>query len=153
MQPQTLQVLNELAEKWNHTVPNSQLHRVRTLQDAAHFYATPVANITNYTAMARADDNPGNLSVRETPARFHPNDTHAFHGGVDAFPAEGGQVISLRNKRIYRQFRKRKEWYDFEEQKFSTDRPDADMPWDPRTAERMDRYTDRKFQKNAFKKI
>lgn len=36
--------------------------------------------------------------------------------GITAFPGEGGEVFSLRNKRLYRQFQPKEKWFDYEDQ-------------------------------------
>jgi hypothetical protein len=61
--------------------------------------------------------------------------------------------LGLRNKRLYRQFRPKQEWFDYEEQTFDHESIDAGTPWDPKIAEKMDRYVDRKFKKDGFYKI
>jgi len=144
--------LLKIGEKLNHQVPSGQLHYIRNVKDAVTYFSTPVKNLTKYAAMARDENLPANVAIREHPIRFHPNDTHALHGGITAFPGEGGQVLSLRNQRLYRQFKPKVEWYDYEDQNFSHDPVDKGMPWDIEIANKMDRYTDRKFQKTGFRK-
>jgi hypothetical protein len=73
--------------------------------------------------------------------------------GVTAFPGTGGKVLGLRNKRLYRQFRPKQEWFDYEEQTFDHESLDEGMPWDTKIAEKMDRYVDRKFKKDGFYKL
>lgn len=68
-----------------------------------------------------------------------------FFSGETAFPGRGGEVYSLRNKRLYRQFRPKQDWFDFEEESFDFTRPDIGMPWDPEVAVRMDRYPTKKY--------
>ncbi|CAD5212241.1 unnamed protein product [Bursaphelenchus okinawaensis] len=148
-----LELLNEIGQKYAYFVPNSQLHRIRTLNDVANFYNTPKDNVTTYTKLARDENKPENLEIRENPVRFHPEDKHAFHKGVTAFPGEGGKVISLRNKRIYRQYRPKKEWFDYEEQTFDHEPVDKDCPWDPEVVAKMDTYTDRKLIGRYFRRI
>lgn len=70
--------------------------------------------------------------------------------GVTAFPGDGGKVIGLRNKRIYRQFRPKQEWFDYEDQTFDHEPVDKGMPWDPEIAKKMDSYVDLKFKKDGF---
>ena len=76
---------------------------------------------------------------------------HSNFPGVTAFPGSGGQVLGLRNKRLYRQFNPKKEWFEFEEQNFSYERVDKDMPWDPDMARRMDREVNKKFTVKSLK--
>lgn len=65
--------------------------------------------------------------------------------GETAFPGKGGEVFGLRNKRLYRQFKPKKDWFDFEEECFDYTRQDEGMPWDPEIAERMDRYPTKRY--------
>jgi len=145
-------VLNELGNKLNFHVPNSDLHKLKTASDVVDFYSTPRKNLTKYAEMARDDTLPENLKIREHPARFHPNDIESHHGGITAYPGEGGKVISLRNRRLYRSFNPKKEWYDYEDQSFDYTPPDKGMPWDTEVSQKMDRYVDRKFKPNTLGK-
>jgi large subunit ribosomal protein L50 len=142
-----------LSKRLRHSVSNSKLHQMKSVGDVVEFYNTPVQNITSYAQLARDKSLPKNVAVREHAARFHPNDTHAPHGGITAYPGELGQVLGIRNKRLYRQYKPKKEWYDYEEQSFDYTPVDKDLPWDPEMVKKMDRYTDRKFNKGVFKKI
>ncbi|VDN21644.1 unnamed protein product [Gongylonema pulchrum] len=141
------QLLDLLGERLCHVVPNSELHQMKTVGDLIDFYGRPFRNLTQYAQMARDCKNtlPKNLHIMEHPVRFHPEDTHTYHGGETAFPGRGGEVYSLRNKRLYRQFKPKKDWFDYEEESFDYTRPDEGMPWDPKIAERMDRYPTKRF--------
>jgi len=103
--------------------------------------------------MARSDNLPKNIAIRENPFRFHPDDKDQPHQGIPAFPGEGGEVFGLRNKRIYRQYRAKKEWFEFEDQSFSYDDVSKGMPWDLETAKTMDTCTDKRFISNRIEKI
>lgn len=72
--------------------------------------------------------------------------------GVTAFPGDGGKIFGLRNKRLYREFQPKKEWFDFEDMNFDYEPIDKDMPWDPEIARKMDRYTYKKFFTKNIKK-
>uniref|UniRef100_A0A915PWS7 Large ribosomal subunit protein mL50 n=1 Tax=Setaria digitata TaxID=48799 RepID=A0A915PWS7_9BILA len=135
------QLLNLLGERLCHVIPNSELHRMKTVGDLIDFYRRPFRNLTHYAQMARDSKEtlPKNLHIMEHPFRFHPEDIHAYHGG------KGGEVVSLRNKRLYRQFKPKKDWFDFEEESFDYTLPSKGMPWDPEIAERMDRYPTKRY--------
>lgn len=148
-----------------HFIPNAKLHYIQSIADVKDFYSTPVENITEYAKLARDQTLPENLAVRENPVRFHPNDKEAIHGGfkllfirnipmfylgVTAFPGSGGKVFGLRNKRIYRQFQSKQEWFDYEDQTFNHEPVDKGMPWDTEIAKKMDSYVDLKFRKDGF---
>ncbi|KAI6243009.1 39S ribosomal protein L50, mitochondrial [Aphelenchoides fujianensis] len=146
-------LLLELGAQLKHYVPSNKLLYLETLEDVRSFYAMPVRNTTTYQEMARDMELPANLAIRENPARFHPNDAEAVHGGVTALPGSGGKIFGLRNKRLYRQFRPKIDWFDYEDQNFQYEAADAQQPWHPEVASKMDRYTDRKFSKKGFTKL
>uniref|UniRef100_A0AC34GRC6 Large ribosomal subunit protein mL50 n=1 Tax=Panagrolaimus sp. ES5 TaxID=591445 RepID=A0AC34GRC6_9BILA len=143
-------IIDTLASQLGLYISNSDLHKMKTASDILEFYSTPISNTTKYTQMARDESLPENLAIREHPVRFHPNDTEALHGGITAYPGEGGEVITLRNKRLYRSFKPKKEWYDYDDQAFDWKRPDEGMPWDPEISQKMDRYVDKKFKKRSI---
>uniref|UniRef100_A0A915B1J6 Large ribosomal subunit protein mL50 n=1 Tax=Parascaris univalens TaxID=6257 RepID=A0A915B1J6_PARUN len=148
-------LLDLIGRTLKHTVPNAELHRMKTVEDVIEFYRQPTSNLTKYAKMARDETLPRNLYIMEHPVRFHPDDKDAYHGGVTAYPGSGGRVLGLRNKRLYRQFQPKKEWFDYEDQSFDYTRPDKDMPWDPEVAKRMDRYPSKKYilSKKAFERV
>lgn len=147
-------LLLELGSSLKHFVPNSQLHKMKTLNDLVKFYSEPFKNVSKYVEMARSDELPKNLSIMEQPRRFHPNDNAAPHGGITAFPGEGGKVFGIRSQRLSRQFKPKKDWFDYEDQTFNHDVTLATgMPWDPEIARKMDSHQDIRFTKNHLKKI
>uniref|UniRef100_A0A0M3IH20 Large ribosomal subunit protein mL50 n=1 Tax=Ascaris lumbricoides TaxID=6252 RepID=A0A0M3IH20_ASCLU len=148
-------ILDLIGKTLKHTVPNAELHRMKRVEDVIEFYRRPTSNLTEYAKMARDETLPKNLHVMEHPVRFHPDDKDAYHGGVTAYPGSGGTVLGLRNKRLYRQFQPKKEWFDYEDQSFDYTRSDKDMPWDPEVAKRMDRYPSKKYilDKKAFERV
>ncbi|GMR36721.1 hypothetical protein PMAYCL1PPCAC_06916, partial [Pristionchus mayeri] len=135
----------------SHLPVNGKLIYLHTVQDIVDFYATPVRNTNEYTQLARKSDKPSNLTVLERPFRFHPEDVEAFHGGITAFPGEGGEVLGLRNKRLYRQFKPKEKWFDYEDQSFDYSRFDAKMPWDAEMIERMDSFADKRYNLSTRK--
>lgn len=70
-----------IGESLKHFVPNSKLHQIKQLSDLVEFYSAPIRNISKYAQLARDEHIPQNIAIREHPARFHPNDTEAPHGG------------------------------------------------------------------------
>ncbi|CAI2341642.1 unnamed protein product [Caenorhabditis sp. 36 PRJEB53466] len=139
------ELLSRLGKSIKHWPTNGKLLHLETVADVVEFYQKPVKNVTKYTELARDETKPKNVSVMEQAVRFHPEDTHMYHGGVTAFPGSGGEVISLRQKRLLRQFQPKKEWFDYEDQTFDYSRPDKNMPWDPEVANQMDKYTDKRY--------
>nr|CAD2191857.1 unnamed protein product [Meloidogyne enterolobii] len=146
--------LLDLGRSLKHLVPNSKLHKMKSLRDLFEFYEQPVNNITKYAELARNEKLPQNLAIMEQPRRFHPNDKTALHGGVTGNPGEGGTVYSIRNKRIYREFKPKKEWFDYDDQNFDYDVTlSKGMPWDPEIANKMDSYTNIRFTKEYLRKM
>ncbi|CAJ0931540.1 unnamed protein product, partial [Mesorhabditis belari] len=139
------EILSKLLTNLKHSPTNSRLLHIKKASDVVEFYEEPVKNIDAYAQLARTENLPANLHVAEQPVRFHPEDKHAWHGGITAFPGGGGKVFGLRNKRILRQFNPKTEWYDYEEQNFDYSRPEKGMPWDPEISKKMDRYPDRRY--------
>ncbi|VBB32173.1 unnamed protein product [Acanthocheilonema viteae] len=125
------QLLDLLGERLCHVVPNSELHQMKTVGDLIDFYGRPFRNLTKYAQMVRGNK-------RET-----------------AFPGKGGEVISLRNRRLYRQFKPKKYWFGFEEESFDYTRQDEGMLRDPEIAERMDQYLTKRYnlKTKTFKNI
>lgn len=146
-------VLKNLGECTKHYIPNSQLHKINSLADVLAFYSTRVKNITRYSEMARNEFLPKNIAVREHPIRFHPNDKDAIHNGITAFPGEGGEIYGIRNKRLYRQFKPKREWFEYEDQSFDYDDVSKGLPWDMETAKKMDQCTYKRFSKDRVVRI
>ncbi|CAI5440581.1 unnamed protein product [Caenorhabditis angaria] len=142
---QKFEFLVRVGEEIGHWPTNSKLAKFENIQDVVEFYETPVKNLTKYQELARDESKPQNISIIENAVRFHPEDTHLHHGGITAFPGTGGEVLSLRQKRILRQFQPKNEWFDYDDQTFDYTRPDKDMPWDAEVANQMDRYTDKRY--------
>ncbi|GIY59299.1 39S ribosomal protein L50, mitochondrial [Caerostris extrusa] len=69
-------------------VPNSSIHKMKTVEDLFEYYKTSVDGCLPYDALVRVRDNeklPPNLQIlSETPA-FNP-DSDTFFGGVTAYP-------------------------------------------------------------------
>lgn len=74
--------LIKLGTRLQHFVPSAKLHYIQSIDDVKQFYLQPVKNLTEYIQMARSEELPENLAMRENPARFHPCDREAVHGGA-----------------------------------------------------------------------
>ncbi|GMT14688.1 hypothetical protein PFISCL1PPCAC_5985, partial [Pristionchus fissidentatus] len=135
----------------SHLPINGKLAYLHSVQDIVDFYATPVHNTNEYVRLSRDESKPSNLTVMERPFRFHPEDVEAFHGGITVFPGEGGEVMGERNKRLYRQFKPKEKWFDYEDQSFDYNRVDAKMPWDPEMIARMDSFADKRYNLSTRK--
>ncbi|PAV76348.1 hypothetical protein WR25_21358, partial [Diploscapter pachys] len=139
------ELISRVAEEVSHWPKNSHLVHFDTIEDVIQFYQQPIHNITHFQKMARAKNLPKNISILEDAVRFHPEDTHLWHGGVTAFPGQGGQVVTLRNKRLYREFRPKEEWYEYEEENFDYTPVDKGMPWDPEITKKMDSIGSKRY--------
>lgn len=108
-----IQFLGLCASKFNHEVPNSDLHRVKTVGDVVQFYCQPVRGINSYDKLVRDQDElPANLFVLPEAQRFDPNDTSAFHKGIDAFPGMRDRMNGLRAQKKYPSLKKQINWPD-----------------------------------------
>uniref|UniRef100_A0A0A9YG27 Large ribosomal subunit protein mL50 n=3 Tax=Lygus hesperus TaxID=30085 RepID=A0A0A9YG27_LYGHE len=87
-------------ETFNHSIPNSILHRINTFGDLIEFYLTPV-DTTLPLDKFKTVDLPPNLHVQYEPIRFHPDDDKMFNGQT-AFPKSNTLVTGLRTKRKYK---------------------------------------------------
>ncbi|KRT79058.1 hypothetical protein AMK59_8730, partial [Oryctes borbonicus] len=71
-------------DEFNHSIPNSLLHAIETVDDLCKFYATPV-NTTMPLDKLRNMKLPKNLHIQYEYHRFHP-DTDTKFDGITAFP-------------------------------------------------------------------
>jgi hypothetical protein len=105
--------LSLCASRLNHEVTNSDLHSLKTVGDVVNYYMTPVRGINSYDKLARDQDNlPSNLFVLPEPKIFDPNDTTAFHKGIDAFPGMFKRVNGLRAAKKFPSVKKEIHWPD-----------------------------------------
>ncbi|KAJ4439136.1 hypothetical protein ANN_15093 [Periplaneta americana] len=65
------QILNECSKEFQHSVPNSLLSTIHTMEDVVEFYKTPVHKIAPLDAMKNMDL-PENLHIQTEYHRFHP---------------------------------------------------------------------------------
>lgn len=93
------QILAECYEAFQHSVPNSQLHRMNTIDDILEFYKTPVDTLTPLEHL-KNKDLPPNLHVQLNPKRFDPEDP--IFGGISAFPKDPTIVTDLRAKKKFK---------------------------------------------------
>jgi len=123
-------------------VPNHQLHEIVTVDDVIRYYSQSLLNINPYQQMARDRTNmPGNLHVIETAKRFHPDDTHELHKGVTAFPGEHMPIRNLRDQRLHRSFRARREWFEWQDNAYDATQVPKYAPWSAENIKRMDSVT------------
>lgn len=64
-------VFNACFKEFQHSIPNSLLHTIETLDDVLKFYSTPVSAITPYENLKNIKL-PPNVHVQYEYQRFHP---------------------------------------------------------------------------------
>ncbi|XP_066139798.1 large ribosomal subunit protein mL50 [Euwallacea fornicatus] len=88
------------AAKLGHSIPNSLLHQIETLEQVLKFYATPVDTRTPLDKM-RSMELPENLHVQFEYCRWNPMDDKKFKG-ITAFPESSTIITSIRYKDKYK---------------------------------------------------
>ncbi|XP_055925997.1 uncharacterized protein LOC129957604 [Argiope bruennichi] len=79
-------VLTKCIETFRKDVPNSSLHKMKTIEDVFTYYNTPVDGCLPYDAMVRDSEAlPPNLYVMPETPIFNPA-TDSFFDGITAFP-------------------------------------------------------------------
>lgn len=68
---QRFRVFNACSKTFNHSIPNSYLYQIETLQDIRDFYSTPVDTRTPLDKM-KTMELPSNLHVQFEYARWNP---------------------------------------------------------------------------------
>ncbi|XP_069668637.1 uncharacterized protein mRpL50 [Periplaneta americana] len=104
------QILNECSKEFQHSVPNSLLSTIYTMEDVVEFYKTPVHKIAPLDAMKNMDL-PENLHIQTEYHRFHP-ETDTLFKGISAFPRSSTIVTSIRYKKKYKGFKAESPWLD-----------------------------------------
>jgi large subunit ribosomal protein L50 len=107
-QQQKFQFLSACFTAFKHSVPNSQLHEVSSLNDVIAFYQTPV-DVTLPLDPVNTVDLPENLHIQHEPLRFHPQ-TDTMFGGKTAFPKSSTIVTGLKYKDKYKGHIAKKSW-------------------------------------------
>ena len=95
------QLLAACVEAFNHSVPNSLLHQINTVEQLKEFYTTPIDSRTPYDRLQAMDDLPKNLHTQSDYVRWHP-DTDTKFGGVTAFPKSSTLVTGLKTREKYK---------------------------------------------------
>ncbi|XP_042222209.1 uncharacterized protein LOC121866514 isoform X2 [Homarus americanus] len=101
-------VLAECSKAYNHTVPNSLMHKITSIGELVTFYKTPI-NTTVPLNMMKEFDLPKNLHVIYKYTRFHP-ETDTMFGGVSAYTKDSTIVPGLKNKKRYPGYQARSTW-------------------------------------------
>ncbi|XP_050446163.1 39S ribosomal protein L50, mitochondrial [Cataglyphis hispanica] len=96
--------------EFKHSIPNSLLYTIESIDDLKQFYTTPVDIKTPYEALGRIDL-PKNLHVQQEYHRFHP-DTDTLFNGKTAFPKSSTLVTGLKYKKKYPGHKQENPWLD-----------------------------------------
>ncbi|XP_065213026.1 uncharacterized protein mRpL50 [Planococcus citri] len=107
---QKYKLLVKCSDTFGHSVPNSNLYKMKTLGDVFEFYHTPCTNVTPYENL-KDMDLPPNLHIIQDYMRFHP-DTDTMFGGVTAFPKSSTMVTGLNYKKKYKGHTQESPWGD-----------------------------------------
>ncbi len=125
-------LLNACSKKFNHTVPNSRLHEIKTVgrinknlhenltsfmffhfisltDDVLDFYKLPVDGrvpLDKFSSVAL----PPNLYIQHEYHRFHP-ETDTLFSGVSAFPKQSTIVTGLKYKKKYLGYSSKPIWH------------------------------------------
>lgn len=102
------ELLNKCFMAFNHIVPNSQVHEIKTVDDVIKFYETPLSTTVPLDAL-KTVELPENLHVQYEYHRFHP-DTDTMFGGQTAFPKSHTIVTGLKYKEKYRSLKAKMSW-------------------------------------------
>lgn len=100
--------LSTCSDALGHSVPNSILHDVHTVEDAVVFYQTAIDTRLPLDAISGVEL-PENLHIQREPIRFHP-ETDTMFGGKSAFPKSSTVVTGLKYKRKYAGHEAKKSW-------------------------------------------
>ncbi|XP_055627622.1 39S ribosomal protein L50, mitochondrial [Toxorhynchites rutilus septentrionalis] len=93
---------------FKHSVPNSRLHEINTMDDTIDFYQTPVSTTLPLESL-KPVELPENLHIQHEYIRFHP-ETDTMFGGKSAFPKSSTIVTGLKYKDKYRGHAAKKSW-------------------------------------------
>ncbi|XP_066252296.1 large ribosomal subunit protein mL50 [Euwallacea similis] len=88
------------AVKLGHSIPNSLLHQIETLEQVLKFYTTPVDTRTPLDKM-RSMELPENLHVQFEYYRWNPENDQKFKG-ITAFPGRSTIVTGIKYKNKYK---------------------------------------------------
>ncbi|XP_067645165.1 large ribosomal subunit protein mL50 [Eurosta solidaginis] len=101
-------ILDACYKNFQHSVPNSQVHEMQSIDDVVQFYETPVNTTTPYDAL-KTMDLPENLHIQYDYLRYHP-DTDTKFKGQTAFPKSSTLVTGLKYRGKYEGHEAKRSW-------------------------------------------
>ena len=94
-------MLTSLIKEFNHDVPNTTLHDIKTVSDVVEFFSTEV-RLSSALEDLSSLDLPRNLHIQTEYIRFDPdNKDDPLTKGHTAFPGVNTYVTSIKYKRKY----------------------------------------------------
>ncbi|XP_039747389.1 39S ribosomal protein L50, mitochondrial [Pararge aegeria] len=101
-------VLKACFDETGHSVPNSLLHTIETVDDLRQFYETPIDTKTPFDSLKKMDL-PKNLHIQEDYVRFHPDKDTLFNG-KSVFPKSSTIVSGLKTRKKHEGFTAKRSW-------------------------------------------
>lgn len=99
-------------QEFDYDIPNSELFRMKTVEDVRNFYQTPISGRNNYDQMiVNQSKLPQNLHIISEPIRFNKK-FDQFFGGISAFPGPSNELEGLRARKKYPVFNDNFVWPD-----------------------------------------
>uniref|UniRef100_A0A0K2UD89 Large ribosomal subunit protein mL50 n=1 Tax=Lepeophtheirus salmonis TaxID=72036 RepID=A0A0K2UD89_LEPSM len=106
------ELLESLAVKTNHRVPNSFLHFLTNGQHLLEFYRTPVDMKNYYDRLSSSSaELPKNIYIQKEAIRFDPSDDHPLHK-VSAYPRSSTIIMNPESKRKFKGVRTKHSPFD-----------------------------------------
>lgn len=102
------ELLKTCSATFNHQVPNSILHELRSVQDVVEFYSTPVDTTLPMDRIQNSADLPPNLFIQQEYVRYSPEDS-MFE--TTAFPKSSTLVSGIKTRRKYKGYEAKRSWY------------------------------------------
>lgn len=102
------ELLKSCGAAFQHQVPNSILHELRTVKDVVEFYSTPVDSTLPMDRIQNMPDMPQNLYIQQDYVRFQADDPMFER---TAFPKSSTLVSGIRTRRKYKGYEAKRSWY------------------------------------------
>lgn len=102
------ELLKTCSATFNHQVPNSILHEIRSVEDVIQFYSTSVDTTLPMDRIQNCPDLPQNLYIQQDYVRYSPEDSMFER---TAFPKSSTLVSGIRTRRKYKGHEAKRSWY------------------------------------------
>ncbi|UJR10222.1 hypothetical protein I4U23_014435 [Adineta vaga] len=101
-------LLTRCMKECSHTISNTNLNDIKTLEDVYQYFSTPVSDANVLENLQQSSDLPKNVHIQIDAVRFTP-DSSGFFNGLDAFPKRSTKVVDLWYKKKYASYPKNEE--------------------------------------------